>query len=143
MKLKLSQAERFNRQVLARAPRGKCILATPELGDTCTRGQRLQAHHVIPKAILRDRVAADWSEDEREALLWDPRNGVPVCRKHHHLLTIAFRALPPGRVPLVTMTFARDYGIEHLLEAEVPGLKLVRPATSVRCSPNMRHREAV
>lgn len=81
----------------------------------------LDPHHLIPKQRLKAH-ALGLSEDERIELLWDPDNGVPVCRKHHELLTTAAERIRPSKVPHLAITFAGRHNLMWALWKECPGL---------------------
>lgn len=107
---------RFWGRVLERADYA-CLLA----GDgPC--GGALDAHHIIAKQTLKAHTSTLPVERQREAI-WDPRNGVCVCRAHHHRLTGRYERLNKGELPAEAFEFAREWRIEHLLERELAGFR--------------------
>jgi HNH endonuclease len=102
----------FDRAVLAK---GECVLAD---GRIDAHGPLRDAHHIIRKQTLRAH-ASTMTEQDRMELLWDPRNGVPVCRKHHEQLTTAYRRLTRAQVPPEVWHFAEEHGLVHALEREL------------------------
>ncbi len=67
----------------------------------------LQAHHVIRQQDLRKR---GWHH-----LLWDPRNGVTLCRRAHEQHTSRFRPLPLFCLPERCVVFASELGMGDYL----------------------------
>lgn len=103
----------FTKAVLAK---GGCILDWVQ-GMPCNG--ECDAHHVIPKQRLRQLPYR--SDLERIEIVWDPRNGVPVCRAHHFALSVGAWRFTPDRLPPEVGEFARDHDIEWALEREVVG----------------------
>lgn len=81
----------------------------------------LDAHHVTPKRALK-RYAKTSRLDRRAtlALLWNPANGVPVCRRHHDEHERARRRIPRELLPAAAVAFARALELEPLLERTYP-----------------------
>lgn len=100
----------FQKAVLAK---GDCVLK----GHAYPCDGALDPHHVIPKQRLKQRHGL--SPAQRRELAWDARNGVPVCRRHHELLTNRVMRLPHEVVPGEVFAFAHDYGLDHLLDREL------------------------
>ncbi len=98
----------------------------------------MDAHHVIPKKSLKMVYPAQgtpaWFElmepimdgeklkAYRMSLIWDARNGLPVCRRHHDLLTCSMRHLSPSQLYPSVLSFAIEHRLEHLLIRAVPGV---------------------
>lgn len=95
--------------------RARCAFATPGRPYGQCSGI-IEAHHVIPKQRIKRAI---WSEPEREQAVWDPRNGMPVCQKHHHQITVARIQVPKELVPAQTILFARQHGLEWSLERDI------------------------
>lgn len=76
----------------------------------------LQAHHVIAQEVLR-RLARAGTLDDRQlaAILWDPRNGLSVCRRHHDRHTLAASRIPAGALDAEHRAFAAEHGLERYL----------------------------
>jgi hypothetical protein len=106
------EARRLFERVVLHNGHGRCILHA----DSDCAGP-LDAHHVIPKQRLKQRPGL--SKQERMELVWDARNGVPACRKHHGLLTTHARKLTPEQVPVQTICFAVDRDLIGALEREL------------------------
>ena len=81
----------------------------------------LDAHHVISKQTLKAHASTAANVTARRNLVWDPRNGVTVCRGHHAHLTVRADRLTAGEVPPEARDFAREHAITHLLERELDG----------------------
>jgi len=58
----------------------------------------LQSHHVVSQQWLRKRFA-EFGPVGLALMLWEPANGMPLCRRHHDRHTLATR-----RVPLSALT---------------------------------------
>ena len=90
----------------------------------------LDPHHVIPQRYLRRYVASIKWADEREketkaktmllALLYDPRNGICICRDCHEAHETAVRRIPREAVPLRALQFAREIDREWYIERFYP-----------------------
>lgn len=102
----------FERAVLAK---GGCVMQERGSTDYCEGGH--DAHHVIPKQALKGIFGL--SREERMELVWDARNGVPVCRRHHELLTTHARKLRPDQLPDETWIFAYEKGLVLRLYREL------------------------
>jgi hypothetical protein len=75
-------------------------------GASGTRS-RLQAHHVIDKSWLR-KVARSLKLDQAEAarLVYDVRNGMPLCEVCHSRHELAVARIDRRKVPLAAFGFA-------------------------------------
>lgn len=116
----MSAAERrarddFNAAVLARDD--DCHLNPHRFG--C--GGRSDAHHIIPKQRLKAHTST-LPEEERWAIVYDPRIGIRVCRTAHTPLTNAAWRLTIAEVPEHAIEFAQEHGLGWAIELEVPGL---------------------
>ena len=121
----------FSKRVRAK---GGCALA--HLGGC--EGE-IEAHHLIPKQRIKHLPRAMFDPKQKRAMIRDDRNGIPLCHKHHHQVTVRFIYLPPEAVPPETHEFAIEHRLEWALEAEVPGLKVQAPrGASVRPMTNER-----
>src|SRR5688500_7119207 len=105
-------AERRARELFVRAvlAKGTCVLRRAD--DPC--GGPCDPHHIIPKQRLKAH-SSTLSRQERMELVWDPRNGVPVCRHHHHQLSVGFRRLHHLKLPPEAVEFASDHGLAWAL----------------------------
>lgn len=118
--------DEWHDHVIAQAPkrRGHRVCAVCEQAPS--RENPLQAHHVTEKQAIKKVVAA-LQLGPREAaeklgrLLWDFRNGLPVCQRCHSRHTGAFRRIPIALVTRKHRQFARELGLEHLIEALYAG----------------------
>lgn len=52
---------------------------------------QLEAHHVVAQSWLRRRYG---NSPLLPLILWDTRNGMPLCRRHHDRHTLATRRVP-------------------------------------------------
>ena len=83
-------------------------------------GAGLDAHHVLPRSKLK-RLLAGKGKVVPPSVLYDPRNAVGLHRTPcHEWVTSRARTLPRSAVPDRTWEFAREHGLEWLLEAECP-----------------------
>lgn len=88
-----------------------------------------EGHHVIPqqrikqarkRALALDRASAEpIATVPLSAVLADERNIVPLCRAHHHLITVGARHLQPDELPSEVYAFATDYGLGWSLERDL------------------------
>lgn len=76
----------------------------------------LQAHHVTSKEAIKSWYSRSKTLTPLDALLWDPRNGLTVCRRHHDRHTLARCRIPRRAVHAEAVAFARALGLEHLLD---------------------------
>lgn len=79
------------------------------------------AHHVLAKQTIKQyALSAGLSWDELQDLLWDPRNGLPVCRRDHDRHENAFARIPRHCIPGVAWDFADAIEMGHRLDANYP-----------------------
>ena len=128
----LAASKRFRQHVLAG---GRCVLygTTCMLCEgngyrfdkafTCVQcdgsgvhrcGGPLEAHHAIPKLALRNAV----EEGYRDEALYDARNGLPLCRRSHELVSVGAMEIPVDMLPEQVFTMAQDWDVTWLLERE-------------------------
>ena len=89
----------------------------------CNRGGKLDPHHVLPA-----RRILDWARERRLALddpqviglLFDPDNGVPVCREDHEAHENGSRRIPFRLLPLAALRFAERLDLGHVLDRLYP-----------------------
>lgn len=86
----------------------------------------LEAHHIIPKQRIKHLPRAKWETAEKRVMLADPRNGVMLCRQHHHLLTVRSKLIPAELIRDETWEFAREYGLEWALDREINRIPAAR-----------------
>lgn len=84
----------------------------------CGRPDRVQGHHVISQQTLR-KVASERGLDV-SAVLWDERNGIPVCESEHSAHTSAKKRIPRSCLPLAAFQFAAELGLTWLIERDYP-----------------------
>jgi hypothetical protein len=104
---------RFWDEVLAKWP----VLSLPS-----KRSRVIEAHHVIPKRVLKAHCSA-MEPEERWEIVWDPDNGLPVERPLHELITTAMQRVQADELRPENFAFAERLDIVNLLEREVPTLK--------------------
>jgi hypothetical protein len=110
-----------------------------------TRGKRcvvcehkhpqMQAHHAVEQQVLRREfphgalfVSGDWLPVDRymavdesdpfrslQELLWDKRNGIPLCPADHEGHTSHMRKVPIAKLPAAVFVFATELGLQHRL----------------------------
>lgn len=78
----------------------------------------LDPHHVLRAATLRAHTST-LPDDEALAIIFDPRDGVPVCRGLHANLTVAYTRLHKAELPEHVLEFAAEHRLLHALEREV------------------------
>lgn len=99
-----AQRDRFKQSVFI-ACGGECAVHRGR--DEDCEGP-LEAHHVITQQQLRD--------EGRHDLLWDWRNGMALCELAHRRHTRAVERVPRRVVPTRAMAFAREHGLEYLID---------------------------
>lgn len=113
--------EEFKRAVFARhsagLPYARCI-RTFMAGHSCEGP--LDAHHVIRAQTLRAHTST-LPEDEALRIVYDPRNGVLVCRRLHAPLTTKYAHLKARDLSACHFEFAFEHGLEWALERELHG----------------------
>lgn len=88
-------------------------------GQKCYCGKRAtQAHHVVP----RQRIMADvrLTQEEREALEYDARNGLPICDGCHAAHELAAghkesRRIPHGALRPQNLAWALAWGFAYVV----------------------------
>jgi hypothetical protein len=75
----------------------------------------IELHHVIPKQRLKQRLRIS----RGDPILLDPRNLIPLCRRHHHLVTIGFIKVPVWAVDRDVWDFADEHGLRWSLERDL------------------------
>lgn len=100
---------------------GRCTLHAPKSG--CDGP--LDAHHLIKKQRIRVHVST-LEEPERLRAMYDPRIGIPVCRRHHHELEHGFKPMFYEDLPQAAIEYARDWGLEWSLDRDFPSLEELR-----------------
>lgn len=121
----------FARQVKAK---GRCVLSSVVFFDDFGPCEGvIEAHHVIPKRRLRNLPKPHYPTTLKHQMAADPRNGVPVCQRHHHLLTVRARLLPREALPQEVWEFAAEHAIEWALDREIPSAPVLSvPEVSAR-----------
>ena len=87
----------------------------------CGKPSRVQGHHVIAAQVLK-RLARDRGLDAAAllALLWDVRNGIPVCEREHADHSTAKKRIPRSALPLVALQFAAELDLTWMIERDYP-----------------------
>jgi 5-methylcytosine-specific restriction endonuclease McrA len=86
----------------------------------CGRPDRVQGHHVVSQQAIK-KVARRFGYDVL-ALLWDPRNGIPVCERCHSAHTGAKKRIPLAVIPASAFEFADELGLRWQIERDYPRL---------------------
>lgn len=102
----------------------------------CKKRTGLQAHHVVAQNVLKNEfphgaifAAGRWTPLDRwtaidesdpvrtlQQLLWDPRNGVPVCTEPcHRRHTDHVALIPAASLSAAALRFAAELGLQHRL----------------------------
>lgn len=91
----------------------------------CGSRINIEGHHVVAKQEIK-RVArsARWEFDREQDALWDVRNGMPLCSRCHQQHETAFRRVPRRLVPAAAVEFARELGVEHVIDRYYPDVDL-------------------
>jgi hypothetical protein len=92
---------------------GECAVGAGHVTPT----NPLQAHHVTPQEKIREYARTlGAGRLVLRRLLWDKRNGLPLCRRCHDLHTRAVTRVPLKLVPAGAVDFARELELDYLLE---------------------------
>ena len=86
---------------------GPCALS----GTTFCSGS-LQGHHIVEKRALRRRGL-----DEH---LWDKRNRLSICDRHHAQHTTAHTRIPYSVIPAEAHEFAAELELTYLIDRYYP-----------------------
>lgn len=102
------------------------------VGTRCD-GELVKAH-LIPKQRIRRELKAGRSDEQLEALVWDPRVWVPVCGGptgiggHHGMLDYSRTVRIPREIlPAGLEEFAREHGLSWSLDRDYGQRELVTP----------------
>lgn len=86
---------------------------------------RRDPHHILPARYLRRyvrglRLPADEARVLLRSLLYDPRNGMCLCRKCHENHENASHSVLREMIPAKAWQFAEELGMAHVLERLYP-----------------------
>lgn len=125
--------QEWHDHTIAQAPKRGRHRVCPVCGVVPSETNPFEAHHVTTKEAIKKYVAS-LGLDAREAaerlarLLWDFRNGLPCCQRCHTKHTMAKKRIPVSLVTRKHRQFAREIGLEYLIERLYAAL----PASNVR-----------
>jgi hypothetical protein len=89
-----------------------CVVCGRTPKEAREAGTRMTAHHAVKQQTLR-RLGLP---------LWDTRLGVPVCWEPcHRRHTSRHNPIRRSQLPPEVTDFAREHGLEHVLERDYPG----------------------
>lgn len=75
----------------------------------CGDKKTLQGHHVISQRAIKDLAKElRWSNEKLQAVLWDRRNGVPLCSRCHERHESAYRRIPRYLLPSSVYRFVHE-----------------------------------
>lgn len=97
---------------------GYCLYA----GSGC-RGP-LDAHHIVPRRVLK-------AHGHREATE-DPRNGMCLCRRHHELVERHLLSIQRDCIPRAAELFAAEVGLGWYLDRRYGGPGGLHPDSTAR-----------
>ena len=86
-------------------------------GFGCLNHSWHQAHHVISQQNLR--------KHGKDEYLWDTRNGMGLCESAHRAHDLAVARVPYERLLPENLAFAKELGLEYLLDRYYPKEKQV------------------
>lgn len=95
------------------------------------RGPFMDAHHAIPKALLK-KLLLRKGEPATPEVLWDPDNALLLCtepapERCHNRHTLAFRRVRRAVLRPENWAFARRHGLEWVLLTEYPEEETTKP----------------
>jgi hypothetical protein len=102
-------------QRVTRKGKAACLLACGDCDGP------VEAHHVVPKQRVKHWLGfMEIAPEDLWPIVWDDRNGVPLCRdRHHHLVTVGALKLPAWKVPLAVYDFAAQYDLGWSLDRDL------------------------
>lgn len=98
----------------ARVKAGGCVMcaaypmSAADVRERWSELAAIEAHHIVPKQDLKR-----WGLHAR---LWDPRNGIALCRLHHARHELAYQRVPRRLLPPAAWQFAAEIGAEFVLD---------------------------
>lgn len=103
----VAQGDRELRDAFTRAVLERAGYRCARAGAGGCAGQ-LDAHHVIPKAAIKAHARTKhWSSSVTRAVVWNPENGLCLCRRHHDLHERAIDRVPRDLIPSTAIAFAQ------------------------------------
>lgn len=75
----------------------------------------LQAHHVITQQQLRRAQLGH--------LIWETRNGLCLCERHHRRHTNATERIPREKLRPATIHWAQTHGLGYLIDRYYPAVR--------------------
>lgn len=98
-----------------------------EAGWRCARAKDggcagpLDPHHITPKDALKGHARArNAGQAATAALLWNPDNGLALCRRHHANHESGHDRVPRELLPERAIAFAAGVNMTRLLERSYP-----------------------
>jgi hypothetical protein len=77
----------------------------------------LEAHHVVSQQAIRALATErGYGPEHLARLLWDTRNGLAVCGRHHARHTLARRRIPLAVLGPGHAEFACQLGLDYLID---------------------------
>jgi hypothetical protein len=118
---RVSTPKQAHREGVMRRFDGRCFYADLEKHPCAGR---LQAHHVIPVQRLRhEHSIKAWSRTDHpllavtlDELVADPRNGVPLCERHHKAWHDGTRRPLREQLPAEVEAFAAEFWLTFSLD---------------------------
>lgn len=104
--------------------RGRCVICVLK-GRRSDLHHEHDPHHVLPARYIRRYVRslqlpAAEARKLLRSLLYDPRNGLCLDRRCHDRHEMAFEHVPYEAIPQKAIQFARELGLEWVLEKLYP-----------------------
>jgi hypothetical protein len=101
--------------------RGGCVMCKEFPLTTAERRGReldistIEGHHILAKRHLRVHHV--------DGRFWDIRNGLPLCRLHHHRHEWRMQPVPFRLLPDDALEFAGECDLLYVIENEYPGIE--------------------
>jgi hypothetical protein len=119
-----AEAHRAWVRKITRRPCAVCAAESVEKAQASLHGRR-DAHHVLPARYIRRyvrslRLPAEEAFKLLVSLLYDPRNGICLCRRCHDKHETGFRRVPRALIPTKAVQFAREIGLDWYIDKTYP-----------------------
>lgn len=104
--------------------RGRCVMCQAR-GVTVDAHSIHDAHHIVPARYIR-RYVRSLRLDAPEAakllarLLYDPRNGLCLCRRDHDKHETGYTRVPRELIPSKAFQFARELKLDYVIDRFYP-----------------------
>jgi hypothetical protein len=89
--------------------KGGCWIARGIIPHACD-GPKDPAHIIAKQGLKTEANLSRLSDEDTLGLVWDSRNGIPICRAYHHKLDNGFIRIYQPELPESVFDFIADWG---------------------------------